>query len=166
MLVALAQELVEHVRNATLYFAEAHRVLRSGGLALFHWTTLWDAPKGHHVHADMVRAWRRALGCRRGGAPRYRNDGRTIPDGAHLTWNRSRMLAHLKRVFGHGCPPLAARVVRYIYDDARINRLHLPDMLRAVNQQRWSSLSLSRAPPGVALGYHATAKARLTLVKQ
>lgn len=49
---------MEHANPVEKYLSEALRVVKPGGLIFLRWYPLWFSARGHHVHEDVVAAFR------------------------------------------------------------------------------------------------------------
>jgi len=110
--LVISANVMEHVSDPHRYISEAARVTKSTGIAYFETAPVWSGPRGHHIHADMIRE-----NCP--GESNFRDDGSVVPDWSHLMFSEAKMRAHLEPILR---PATVDYVVWYVYHSGDLNK--------------------------------------------
>lgn len=114
----------EHLINFDLCLSEMHRLLVPGGYVYAEFGPIWSSSLGHHVYAKVD-----------GEEARHWDPTKNpVPDHGHLLMDREAMAHYLEGRVSH---PLAAEIVKWIYEKSDINRLFFEDYLRLIKNSRF-----------------------------
>lgn len=127
----------EHVLELGLALDEMYRVLAPGGMVYSKFGPIWSAGKGHHVYAKVGEK----------EARHFKPTTNPLPDFIHLLIEREQLASAL---VGRVDPELLEPVVRWVFDDQRINRLFFHHYVRLFEQSRFSVVSLETEDDPVA----------------
>ncbi len=113
---------MEHVNDLDLFMKETARVLKPRGVFYTNFSPIWSSATGHHVFAEVGRK-----------EARFWKPGKNpIPHYAHLVMAKDEMRQYLES--GPCADDIIEPIIRWIYDDAHINRCFFEDYLRVFKQ--------------------------------
>jgi len=98
---------LEHVADVSGVLAEAARVLKHGGRALFSFEPIWSSSRGHHLH-------------------HFGECSQLLPPWAHLLWTPDEMRAHLISRWPADAALSLDEAIEWTYQGDAINRVTLP----------------------------------------